>query len=35
MNGKIVLIPLVPVTSIINDGYGFGTDEEKTSTRGD
>lgn len=27
---KIVLTPHVPVTSIINDGYGFGTDDEKT-----
>jgi hypothetical protein len=27
---KIVLTPLVPVKSIISDGYGFGTLDEKT-----
>lgn len=27
---KIALTPIVPVKSLITDGYGFGTDEEKT-----
>jgi hypothetical protein len=27
---KIVFTPHVPVKSIIDDGYGFGTDDEKT-----
>jgi hypothetical protein len=27
---KIVFTPLVPVSSIIDDGYGFGTEDEKT-----
>jgi hypothetical protein len=27
---KIVLTPHVPVNSLITDGYGFGTDDEKT-----
>ena len=27
---RIALIPLVPVKSIIFDGYGFGTEDEKT-----
>ncbi len=29
-NWKIALTPLVPVNSIIFDGYGFGTEDEKT-----
>jgi hypothetical protein len=29
---KIALTPHVPVQSLINDGYGFGTDDEKTYT---
>ncbi|MBO0587636.1 hypothetical protein [Sporosarcina sp. E16_8] len=29
-NWRIALTPLVPVNSIIFDGYGFGTEDEKT-----
>lgn len=29
-NWKIALTPLVPINSIIFDGYGFGTKDEKT-----
>ncbi|MET3849094.1 hypothetical protein [Paenibacillus sp. OAE614] len=26
---KIILVPFVPIRSIIADGYGFGTPDEK------